>query len=277
MVSDPYALPRWWPRVTRVEEVSDRGWTMVLVSDRGKPIRADYTLAEARPMELLEWQQELDETPFERMLSARASSSSSQHDDDADTTAVVAAVHRAPARPRAAGIADGPPRHPQAPDPGAGAARRDGPVTAPDPRMRWWGWGVDPDATSLPDKARDMLRQAFSMEAEPAPPVELERRALARPALPAAVTRACRRRSWGRRPCARTASRASPHARQELPRPRADARGRRVERPGRGRVPGLARRGDGDARAVLGTPEWPSRRSVAGRAWWVASSRGGTA
>ena len=69
VVSDPYSLPRWWPRVQRVEEVSDEGWTMVLLSDRGKPIRADYTLADARPMELLEWRQELEETPFERMLS----------------------------------------------------------------------------------------------------------------------------------------------------------------------------------------------------------------
>jgi uncharacterized protein YndB with AHSA1/START domain len=70
VVSDPYSLPRWWPRVARVEEVSDFGWTMVLMSDRGKPIRADYTLADSRPMELLEWHQELEETPFERTLSA---------------------------------------------------------------------------------------------------------------------------------------------------------------------------------------------------------------
>ena len=69
LVSDPHSLPRWWPRTQRVEEVSDDGWTIVLVSDRGKPIRADYSLAESRPMELLEWQQELTETPFERMLS----------------------------------------------------------------------------------------------------------------------------------------------------------------------------------------------------------------
>jgi uncharacterized protein YndB with AHSA1/START domain len=69
VVSDPWSLPRWWPRVQRVEEVSESGWTMVLMSDRGKPIRADYTLADSRPMELLEWQQELEETPFERMLS----------------------------------------------------------------------------------------------------------------------------------------------------------------------------------------------------------------
>jgi len=69
VVSDPYSLPRWWPRAQRVEEVSDEGWTMVLLSDRGKPVRADYTLARAQPMELFEWRQELEETPFERMLS----------------------------------------------------------------------------------------------------------------------------------------------------------------------------------------------------------------
>ena len=57
-------------------------------------------------------------------------------------------------------------------------------MTAPDPRMRWWGWGVDNDATSLPDKARDMLRQAFSIEAEPEPPVPLEDLRLPDPGLP---------------------------------------------------------------------------------------------
>jgi uncharacterized protein YndB with AHSA1/START domain len=88
VVSDPYSLPRWWPRVTRVEEVSDEGWTMVLVSDRGKPIRADYTLAQARPMELLEWQQELEETPFERMLSASRLVIELERDEDAGATAV---------------------------------------------------------------------------------------------------------------------------------------------------------------------------------------------
>jgi uncharacterized protein YndB with AHSA1/START domain len=89
VVSDPYSLPRWWPRVKRVEEVSDQGWTMVLVSDRGKPIRADYTLQEARPMELLEWRQELVETPFERMLSASRIVIELERDDDAGATAVV--------------------------------------------------------------------------------------------------------------------------------------------------------------------------------------------
>lgn len=69
LVSDPHSLPRWWPRVQRVEEASAEAWTMVLTSDRGKPVRADYTRTRAEPPTLLEWQQELTETPFERMLS----------------------------------------------------------------------------------------------------------------------------------------------------------------------------------------------------------------
>ena len=60
-------------------------------------------------------------------------------------------------------------------------------MTVPDPRMRWWGWGVDRDATALPEKARDMLRQAFSIEDEPSPPTSLDAVALAEPALGEAV------------------------------------------------------------------------------------------
>lgn len=89
VVSDPYSLPRWWPRVQRVEEVSHDGWTMVLVSDRGKAIRADYTLARAEPMELLEWNQELEETPFERTLSAARVVIELEPDEEAGATGVL--------------------------------------------------------------------------------------------------------------------------------------------------------------------------------------------
>ena len=68
VVSDPHALPRWWPRLQRVEEASDEAWTKVLTSDKGKPIRADYTRTAAEPPARIEWQQELTETPFERIL-----------------------------------------------------------------------------------------------------------------------------------------------------------------------------------------------------------------
>ena len=88
VVSDPYSLPRWWPRVERVEEVSESSWTMVLMSDRGKPVRADYTLADSRPMELLEWHQELEESPFERMLSTSRLVIQLDGDEGAGATAV---------------------------------------------------------------------------------------------------------------------------------------------------------------------------------------------
>ena len=48
VVSDPYHLPRWWPRTQRVENVTegggDRGrkWTQVLETRDGRAIRADY-------------------------------------------------------------------------------------------------------------------------------------------------------------------------------------------------------------------------------------------
>ena len=58
-------------------------------------------------------------------------------------------------------------------------------MSAPDPRMRWWGWGVDRDATELPDKAREMLRQAFSLEGGRTDPVPLEDVRLPDPALSA--------------------------------------------------------------------------------------------
>ena len=50
--------------------------------------------------------------------------------------------------------------------------------------MRWWGWGVDRDATSLPDSARSMLRQAFGVGDRERPPVPLDEVRLADPALP---------------------------------------------------------------------------------------------
>ena len=60
-------------------------------------------------------------------------------------------------------------------------------MTAPDPRMRWWGWGVDREATALPEKARELLRQAFSIEGEASSPASLDDVALGEPALPEAA------------------------------------------------------------------------------------------
>jgi uncharacterized protein YndB with AHSA1/START domain len=70
IVSDPARLPAWWPGVSRVEDASRDAWTTVLVSPKGKSIRADYTLLEALEPDRLEWRQEVEESPFERLLSS---------------------------------------------------------------------------------------------------------------------------------------------------------------------------------------------------------------
>lgn len=68
LVSDPYHLPRWWPRVDRVEDVSEEAWTTVTRSARGRAVRADYTRVYTDPPNRLVWRQELAQTPFERFL-----------------------------------------------------------------------------------------------------------------------------------------------------------------------------------------------------------------
>ena len=68
VVSDPYHLPRWWPEVQRVEDVSDDAWTTVATSSRGRAVRFDYTRVYLQEPERVVWRQELDQTPFERFL-----------------------------------------------------------------------------------------------------------------------------------------------------------------------------------------------------------------
>jgi uncharacterized protein YndB with AHSA1/START domain len=70
LVSDPARLPQWWPGVTRVEEASTHAWTTVLSSPKGKSVRADYTRVEAEHERRLVWRQEVDQSPFERILAS---------------------------------------------------------------------------------------------------------------------------------------------------------------------------------------------------------------
>ena len=68
LVSDPYHLPRWWPTVQRVEDVSGDAWTTVATSSRGRAVRFDWSRVYINPPERIVWRQELDQTPFERFL-----------------------------------------------------------------------------------------------------------------------------------------------------------------------------------------------------------------
>jgi uncharacterized protein YndB with AHSA1/START domain len=71
LVGDPHHLPRWWPRVTRVEDVEDDAFTEVMRTRKGKTVRADFNIVECDPAaHVLTWAQRLQGTPFARLLSA---------------------------------------------------------------------------------------------------------------------------------------------------------------------------------------------------------------
>jgi uncharacterized protein YndB with AHSA1/START domain len=67
-IGDPYHLPRWWPRVERVELVQGDGFTQLLRTDKGRAIRADFRVVQSRRPELRRWRQEVEGTPFEGIL-----------------------------------------------------------------------------------------------------------------------------------------------------------------------------------------------------------------
>ena len=67
-VCDPHHLPRWWPRVQRVEGVDREHFTEVLNTDKGRSIRADFRVVESRAPEVRRWVQEVEGSPFERLL-----------------------------------------------------------------------------------------------------------------------------------------------------------------------------------------------------------------
>ena len=69
VVSDPQRLADWWPGVQRVEDATEDTWTKVLRSARGKVVRADYSRVEAEPPRRMLWRHEVDESPFEAILS----------------------------------------------------------------------------------------------------------------------------------------------------------------------------------------------------------------
>lgn len=70
IVGDPHHQPRWWPGVDRMEGVDADRFTQVLRTRRGRPVRVDYAITHTQPAELVVWRQELEGSPFARVLSA---------------------------------------------------------------------------------------------------------------------------------------------------------------------------------------------------------------
>jgi carbon monoxide dehydrogenase subunit G len=69
VIADPHHLPRWWPRVMRVEDVEGSAFTEVMRTAKGKYVRADFELVTADEQAgTLVFEQHVDGTPFARLL-----------------------------------------------------------------------------------------------------------------------------------------------------------------------------------------------------------------
>jgi uncharacterized protein YndB with AHSA1/START domain len=74
LLRDPHHLPRWWPRVTRVEDVILTGtgeqdaFTEVMRTRKGKLVRADYSVRCDEAQHRLTWVQRIEGTPFASVL-----------------------------------------------------------------------------------------------------------------------------------------------------------------------------------------------------------------
>jgi uncharacterized protein YndB with AHSA1/START domain len=75
VVVDPHHMPRWWPGVKRMEDVGPDRWTQVFTTKKGRPVRVDFHLLQSdppgdggEPPGVRAWEQEVQGTPFERVL-----------------------------------------------------------------------------------------------------------------------------------------------------------------------------------------------------------------
>lgn len=68
LMRDPHHLPRWWPRVTRVEDVEDDAFTEVMKTRKGKLVRADFNVVCDEAERTLTWVQRIEGTPFASVL-----------------------------------------------------------------------------------------------------------------------------------------------------------------------------------------------------------------
>ena len=70
VAGDPNHLPRWWPRVQRVENVTEGEFTAVYGTSKGRPVRGDYRVVEHEPPRRRRWAQRVEGSPFERFVRA---------------------------------------------------------------------------------------------------------------------------------------------------------------------------------------------------------------
>ena len=93
-VGDPRHLARWWPKVQRVEGVEGAHFTEVLQTDRGRAIRADWTISESVAPQRLTCRQDVEGTPFESVLQAASREITLQPAGEGDTAVTVTIERR---------------------------------------------------------------------------------------------------------------------------------------------------------------------------------------
>lgn len=96
VAADPHHLARWWPRVSRVEAVEGTAFTEVLMTAKGRPVRADFTIVESDPPRLARWRQDLEGTPFARFLTVAETELRLAPTPDGSGTEVTLAVRETP-------------------------------------------------------------------------------------------------------------------------------------------------------------------------------------
>jgi uncharacterized protein YndB with AHSA1/START domain len=70
LLLDPHHLPRWWPRVTRVEDVAEGAFTEVMKTKKGKLVRLDFDVRSEEATHTLTWVQRIAGTPFASVLTS---------------------------------------------------------------------------------------------------------------------------------------------------------------------------------------------------------------
>jgi len=75
LIADPFRMTRWWPDVVRVEGVEEDRFTLVFQSKRRRPVRMDFRVLASdapgsggEPSGHRAWEQDVQGTPFERVL-----------------------------------------------------------------------------------------------------------------------------------------------------------------------------------------------------------------
>jgi uncharacterized protein YndB with AHSA1/START domain len=99
LVSDPYHRARWWPKVSRVEDVHERArgsgsrWTDVLTTASGKGVRAEFRCLWSREQEGIAWEQQIEGSPFAKVLKSSVTTVALE-DRDGETCVTLLADQR---------------------------------------------------------------------------------------------------------------------------------------------------------------------------------------